>query len=143
VTASSALLRHCFDTDSALFRDCCGTASVTVESKGRQKGEAMEAPREVTIYQSANRPNLLMGCDRELVLMVVLLCAALIFSVATLWGVVVGVCAWVAGVALLSRMAKVDPLLRQVYLRHVKYGGFYPAKSGLRAQAMQVGKGWK
>ena len=96
----------------------------------------MEAPREVTIYQSANRPNLLMGCDRELVLMVVLLCAALIFSVATLWGVVIGVCAWVAGVALLSRMAN-------VYLRHVKYGSFYPAKSGLRAQAMQVGKGWK
>ena len=103
----------------------------------------MEAPREVTIYQSANRPNLLMGCDRELVLMVVLLCAALIFSVATLWGVVIGVCAWVAGAALLSRMAKVDPLLRHVYLRHVKYGSFYPAKSGLRAQAMQVGKGWK
>lgn len=103
----------------------------------------MEEPREITIYQSANRPNLLIGCDRELVLMVALLCAALIFSVATLWGVVVGVTTWVAAVALLSRMAKLDPYLRQVYLRHVKYGGFYPAKGGLRSQAMQVGKGWK
>ena len=33
----------------------------------------MEEPREVPLYQSANRPNLLMGCDREMVLLAALL----------------------------------------------------------------------
>jgi len=103
----------------------------------------MDDPREVPLYQSANRPNLLMGCDREMVLLAALLSAALIFSVATLWSLVIGIAAWVGAVAVLSRMAKLDPLLRHVYVRHVKYGDYYPAKSGLWAEAMQVRKGWR
>lgn len=103
----------------------------------------MEEPREVPLYQSANRPNLLMGCDREMVLLAALLSAALIFSVATLWSLAIGIAAWVAAVAVLSRMAKLDPLLRHVYVRHVKYADYYPAKSDLRAEAMQVRKGWR
>lgn len=103
----------------------------------------MDAPREVTIYQSANRPNLLLGCDRELVLLVILLCAALVFSVATVWAVAIGIATWVAAVALLSRMAKADPYLRHVYLRHVKYTGFYPAKGSFRSEAMNLRKDWR
>lgn len=104
--------------------------------------EAVDQPREVPIFQSANRPNLLMGCDREMLLLVGLLSAALIFSVAALWAVAIGLAAWVLAVAALSRMAKVDPLLRHVYVRHVRYGGYYPAKSGLRAEQMEVRKNW-
>jgi len=103
----------------------------------------MDEPREVPLYQSANRPNLLMGCDREMVLLAALLSAALIFSVATFWSLAIGIAAWVSAVAVLSRMAKLDPLLRHVYVRHVKYGDYYPAKSGLRAEAMQVRKDWR
>ena len=35
----------------------------------------------------------------------------------------------------LQRMGKADPLLRHVYLRHIRYLAFYPAKSGLHGQS--------
>lgn len=105
--------------------------------------ESNDQPREVQIFQSANRPNLIMGGDREMVLLAGLLSAALIFSVATVWAIAVGISAWVFAVAALSRMAKVDPLLRHVYVRHVRYARYYAAKSGIDAEAMEVSKVWK
>jgi len=33
--------------------------------------------------------------------------------------------------SVLRRLAKADPIMRQVYLRHIKYKPFYLAKSGL------------
>lgn len=104
--------------------------------------KANDQPREVQIFQSANRPNLLMGGDREMVLLAGLLSAALIFSVATVWAIAVGVGSWAFAVAALSRMAKVDPLLRHVYVRHVRYGRYYPARSGIDAEPMEVPKVW-
>lgn len=98
--------------------------------------------REVPIYQSPNRPNLLMGCDREALLMVGLMAAALIFSVARLWAIITGVLTFVAAAAFLSRMAKLDPLLRHTYVRHVRYRGYYPAKSGLWAETLSCGESW-
>lgn len=101
-----------------------------------------EDAREVPIYQSPNRHNLLLGCDREALLLVGLMAAALIFSVARLWAIVIGVVSFIAAVAFLSRMAKLDPLLRHTYVRHVRYQGYYPAKSGLRAEVVPVGESW-
>jgi type IV secretion system protein VirB3 len=43
----------------------------------------MEKPREIVIHQSANRPHLLLGGDRELVLFVALLSAMLVFALVT------------------------------------------------------------
>ena len=48
----------------------------------------MERAREVTFHQSANRPNLLLGGDRELVLMTALFAAVLIFTLAKLWAAI-------------------------------------------------------
>jgi type IV secretion system protein TrbD len=106
-----------------------------------EKHKSDEA-REVPIYQSPNRANLLLGCDREALLFVGLMAAALIFSVARLWAIAVGCAAFVFAVAFFSRMAKLDPLMRHVYVRHVRYRGFYPAKSGLRAEVLPVGNSW-
>lgn len=38
---------------------------------------------------------------------------------------------------------KADPLLRHVYLRHVAYRGFYPAKSGLHSRAVPTPMRWR
>ena len=46
-----------------------------------------DRPREVIIHQSANRPNQIMGGDRELVLVTILITVALAFSLASVWGV--------------------------------------------------------
>jgi type IV secretion system protein TrbD len=94
------------------------------------------------IHQSANRPNQLMGGDRELVLVSLLTSVALAFSLASWWGLGVSVAWYVGAMAVLKRMGKADPLLRQVYMRHIRYRPFYPAKSGLYSRCLQPPMGW-
>ncbi len=103
----------------------------------------MDKPREVIIHQSANRPHLLLGGDREIVLLFALLSAALVFALATWWGAVAGIALWVVSVAVLSRMGKADPLLRHVYVRHVRYQPFYSAKSRLTSMTSRIGNSWR
>jgi len=102
-----------------------------------------DALREVPFNQSANRPNLLLGADRELVLLGVLIAVALGFSLASWWGLVLAVAWWTASIAVLKRMGKADPILRQVYMRHIRYRSFYPAKSGLYSQCLQTPMRWR
>jgi type IV secretory pathway TrbD component len=66
------------------------------------------------IYQSANRLHLLLGGDRELVLFSGLTAACLAFTLATWWGIFVGVAFWLGAIAVLTRMGKADPLMRHV-----------------------------
>ena len=40
-----------------------------------------------------------------------------------------GIGLWFTSLYLLRLMAKADPQLRQVYLRHRRYRAFYPARS--------------
>jgi type IV secretion system protein VirB3 len=73
------------------------------------------------IHRALSRPNLLLGADRELVLVTGLLATILIFVVLTLYSALFGVMLWVAIMGLLRMMAKSDPMMRQVYLRHIRY----------------------
>ena len=41
----------------------------------------------------------------------------------------VGLFIWFSSLALLQRMAKADPLMRPVYLRHRRYQAYYPPRS--------------
>ena len=103
----------------------------------------LDKPREIVIHQSANRPHLLLGGDRELVLFAGLTSACLAFTLATWWGVVLGAAFWICSIAVLSRMGKADPLMRHVYVRHVKYTTFYPAKSQLYSRTGHVPRNWR
>jgi type IV secretion system protein VirB3 len=102
----------------------------------------MDAPREVPFHESANRPNLLLGGDREMVLVFAILAAMLVFAVMKWWSVVAGVVLWLTAVGVLARMGKVDPLLRQVYIRHIRYRNFYPAKSRLDGPETTTPMSW-
>ena len=95
------------------------------------------------IHQSANRPNQLLGGDRELVLVTILVSVSLAFSLGTFWGFAVAFAFWIAAIAVLQRMGKADPMLRQVYMRHVQYRPFYPAKSGMFSQCVPHGSRWR
>ena len=77
------------------------------------------------IHRALSRPNLMFGADRELVLITGLISAILIFVVITLYAAVLGCVAWFITIAALRRMAKSDPLMRRVYLRHIRYRPFY------------------
>ena len=103
----------------------------------------MDRPREVIFHQSANRPHLLLGCDRELALFAIFVCALLAFTLMSLWGVFIAAIVWSVFMGVLSRMAKSDPMLRQVYIRHVKYRPFYPAKSPRNALAGTTPLQWR
>ncbi len=102
-----------------------------------------EQARETVFHQSANRPNQLLGGDRELTLAMVMICGGLTFSLASWWGVALAVSLWVASVATLQRLGKADPLMRQVYLRHIQYANFYPSKSGLHAVSVETPSAWR
>lgn len=85
------------------------------------------ALRTIPIRRVTSRSNLFMGGDRELVMFSILLAAVLIFTSQDWIAAGVGVAIWSGGLALLRRMAKSDPMLRQVYLRSLKYNQAYYA----------------
>ncbi|KWV42289.1 conjugal transfer protein TrbD [Rhizobium altiplani] len=81
------------------------------------------------IHRALSRPNLLMGADRELVLLSGLAAIILIFVVLTWYAAIFGLALWLVAIAALRMMAKSDPLMRRVYLRHVSYRSAYRATS--------------
>ena len=85
--------------------------------------------RAVPIHRAGNRPTLFMGGDRELVMMAGLLAFALIFSAQELRATIAGLALWFGALYGCRLMAKHDPLMRRVYLRHRRYRRYYPARS--------------
>lgn len=79
------------------------------------------------IHRALSRPNLLMGGDRELVLITGLAAVILIFVVLTVYSAMLGVVVWILVVGILRMMAKADPMMRKVYVRHVSYRPVYKA----------------
>lgn len=77
------------------------------------------------IHRALSRPNLLFGADRELVLVVGLASAILVFVVLTLYAAICGVLLWTFCVGCLRLMAKSDPYMRPVYLRYIGYRSQY------------------
>ena len=87
------------------------------------------ALRAIPIRRAGNRHNLFMGGDRELVMFAGLLAFALIFSAQELRATIFGLALWFGTLYACRLMAKHDPKMRQVYLRHRRYRRFYPPRS--------------
>jgi type IV secretory pathway TrbD component len=85
--------------------------------------------RAIPIRRAGNRDNLFMGGDRELVMFSGLLAGALIFSAQDVRATAFGILLWFGALFALRLMAKADPKLRRVYLRHRRYQAYYPARS--------------
>ncbi|CUX03929.1 conjugal transfer protein TrbD [Rhizobium pusense] len=77
------------------------------------------------VHRALSRPNLLMGADRELVLLTGLAAVILIFVVLTVYSALFGILIWIVIVGVLQMMAKADPMMRQVYVRHMRYRPHY------------------
>lgn len=91
--------------------------------------EVMQGLQRHRIQRALSRPNLLLGADRELVLLTGLVATILIFVVLTIYSALFGIAVWLSIVGTLRMMAKSDPLMRQVYLRHIFYRSYYKATS--------------
>jgi type IV secretion system protein VirB3 len=70
-----------------------------------------------------------MGGDRELVMFSGLLSGALIFSAQDMRASFFGAGLWFCALFVFRLMAKSDPKMRKVYLRHRKYRAYYPPRS--------------
>ena len=85
--------------------------------------------RTIPIRRAGNRHNLFMGCDRELVMFSGLLAGALVFSAQEWKATIFGLFLWFTSLYLLRLMAKADPQMRPIYMRHRRYRIYYPARS--------------
>lgn len=85
--------------------------------------------RAIPIRRAGNRANLFMGGDREMVMLAGLFAGALIFTAQDLRATAFGIFLWFGALHVLRLMAKADPVLRHVYLRHRRYKAYYPPRS--------------
>lgn len=85
--------------------------------------------RPIPIRRAGNRDSLFMGGDRELTMFAALLAGALIVTSQNWLATIFGIVLWVFALFVFRLMAKSDPKMRHVYLRHRKYQSYYPAHS--------------
>lgn len=85
--------------------------------------------RTIPIRRVGNRDNLFMGGDREMVMFTGLMAGALIFSAHDITATIFGVSLWFGAIYVFRLMAKSDPKMRFVFLRHIGYKTYYPARS--------------
>jgi type IV secretion system protein VirB3/type IV secretion system protein VirB4 len=83
-----------------------------------------------TIHQSLHRHTHVLGAEREPVMTAALVAFLVGIGGLTLLSAFSAVLFWVVAVFALRRMAKADPLMSRVWLRHIKQQDFYPAKAG-------------
>lgn len=86
--------------------------------------------RRALIHQSLHRHNHVLGAERELTMGSALM--ALLVGVGGMT-VISGMAAltfWLVAIFVLRRMARADPLMSKVWMRHVKQQDFYSAKAG-------------
>ena len=102
------------------------------------------ALRAIPIRRAGNRENLWMGGDRELVMFSGLLACALIFSAQEVRATVFGLVLWFGALFAFRLMAKADPKMRFVYMRHRRYRPYYAARSTpFRLNTTSQGKQYK
>ena len=89
----------------------------------------MSGLRYTPFYRALHRPNLFLGGERELVMSTGVLCASLIISSQNWPATIVGLTIWFVSLGVFRMMAKIDPYMVRVYLRHLKYQNYYPARS--------------
>ena len=94
----------------------------------------METLRRTPIHASLTRPLLLGGAERELVLANGTLIAALLLGVGLHWAsVTAATLLATVGHWGLRCMARHDPQLSRIFLRHIRYQDRYPAQAPVQA----------
>jgi type IV secretion system protein TrbD len=97
-----------------------------------------EGRRLNVIHQSLVRPVLLAGAERPLAIANWITAAALILGAGQWYTAILGGLLATAGHWLLVQLAKIDPALSQVYIRHIRYRqDRYPAPARIRPTVPQ------
>lgn len=92
-------------------------------------GYALTGLRHTAFHRALHRPNLVLGGERELVLTTAVVAGGLAVSALNLPAFLVAAGVWGLIVSALRMMAKADPQMSKVYLRHLKFRRHYPPRS--------------
>ena len=105
------------------------------------------ALRIVLIHRSLTRPQLMMGCERALFLMLCMVVTLLAgpggIMVGNLVNIIVAGALFFGGRALLAHMAKTDPQMSDVFRRSAQYGSEYPASSTAGCKIVLKPRRWQ
>lgn len=85
--------------------------------------------RRLPFHRVLHRPALFLGGERELALMTLIIAGGLAVSGMNLVSCAVGGIVWFCSIPAFRWMAKSDPQMSKVYIRQLKYRGYYPARS--------------
>ncbi|MDO5484086.1 MAG: conjugal transfer protein TrbD [Desulfovibrionaceae bacterium] len=85
--------------------------------------------RTIPIHQSLHRHAHVFGAERELVMTAGLVALLVGIGGLTVLSGLSAVAFWLIAVFALRRMAKADPIMSRVWLRHIRQQDFYPAKA--------------
>ncbi len=89
---------------------------------------------KVPIYQALNKPFLLFGGERELMIIVLLIPFLLIYlEPFAVFNWVAAISIWIILSTILRMMAKADPLMSKIYIRQLKYQKYYRAVASASA----------
>lgn len=89
----------------------------------------MSGLRRTPLHRALHRPTLIAGGERELVLVTGLMAGGVAVTALNVPALIVGVIVWGVNLYFLRLMAKADPEMSKVYLRSIKFAGYYPARS--------------
>lgn len=85
--------------------------------------------RRTALFRVMYRPRLFLGGEREPTLMMAMVAAGLAVSGQNLVTLTVAAGLWFGCIGLFRQVAKADPQMSRVYLRQLKYQGYYPPRS--------------
>ena len=85
--------------------------------------------RFLPIHQSLHRHAHVLGAERELVMTSGLIALLVGVGGLTAVSIIAAAVFWLVSVFALRRMAKADPIMSRVWLRHIKQQEFYPVKA--------------
>ena len=105
-----------------------------------------ETPRSVSIHRSLVRPQLIMGCERFLFLMLCMIVTLLSgpggLMVGNFKNVLFAFVVFIIGRSVLTYLAKLDPYMSDVFRRSVLYRAEYPACSTVSFRNNSRQKRW-
>jgi type IV secretion system protein TrbD len=87
--------------------------------------------RTIPIRQSLHKHSFVLGAERNLVMLSALVSLLVAVGGLTLIAGIAAALFWAAALICLRRMAKIDPILSQVWFRHIKQQDYYPARASL------------
>ncbi len=83
-----------------------------------------------------------MGGEREPTLIMAIVCASLAVSGQNMVALVIAGAIWFGCIGIFRQIAKADPQMSRVYARHIKYRGYYPARSRPYRDAEKSSRGF-